>query len=93
MNRMTTGSTTEADSLYNDLENKSVKELLLCIHEEDKKVVPAVFQAIPQIEKLVEQVYLRMKKRWKAILYRIWHQRTAWDIGCFGNTTHFRGWS
>lgn len=59
---MTTESITEADSLYNDLENKSVKELLLSIHEEDKKVVPAIFQAIPRIEMLVEQVYLRMKK-------------------------------
>ena len=59
---MTITSTTEADSLYNDLEKKSVKELLLSIHEEDKKVLPAVNEAIPQIEKLVEQIYLRMKK-------------------------------
>ncbi|MDP2338619.1 MAG: N-acetylmuramic acid 6-phosphate etherase [Bacteroidota bacterium] len=59
---MTTTSITEADSLYNDLEKKSVKELLGSIHEEDKKIFPAVYQAIPQIEKLVEQVYLRMKK-------------------------------
>ena len=54
---MTTESTTEADSLYNDLEKKSVKELLLSIHEEDKKILPAVYQTIPQIEKLVEQTY------------------------------------
>lgn len=59
---MTTISTTEADSLYNDLEKKSTKELLLSIHEEDKKILPAVHDAIPQIEKLVEQVYQRMKK-------------------------------
>jgi N-acetylmuramic acid 6-phosphate etherase len=59
---MTTDTTTETDSLYDDLETKSVKELLLSIHEEDKKVLPAVSGAIPQIEKLVEQVYLRMKK-------------------------------
>jgi N-acetylmuramic acid 6-phosphate etherase len=59
---MTTESITEADSLYNDLEKKSVKELLISIHEEDKKILPAVHEAIPQIEKLVEQVYLRMKK-------------------------------
>jgi len=59
---MATISTTEADSLYNDLEKKSVKELLLSIHEEDKKVLPAVNEAIPQIEKLVEEVYQRMKK-------------------------------
>lgn len=59
---MTTNSTTEADSLHNDLEHKSVRELLIGIHEEDQKVLPAVHAAIPQIEKLVEQIYLRMKK-------------------------------
>ena len=59
---MTTESTTESDSLYNDLEKKSVKELLLSIHEEDKKVLPAVHAVLPQIEKLVEQIYTRMKK-------------------------------
>ncbi len=59
---MTTESTTEADSLYNDLENKSVNELLLSIHEEDKKILPAVHKTIPQIEKLVEQIFVRMKK-------------------------------
>jgi N-acetylmuramic acid 6-phosphate etherase len=59
---MTTESITEKDSLYHDLEKMSVKELLLSIHEEDKKVLPAVCSVIPQIEKLVEQVFLRMKK-------------------------------
>jgi N-acetylmuramic acid 6-phosphate etherase len=59
---MTTISTTEADSLHNDLEKKTTRELLDGIHEEDKKVLPAVHEAIPQIEKLVEEVYQRMKK-------------------------------
>ena len=59
---MTSESITEKDSLYNDLEKKSVKELLLSIHEEDKKVLPAVNETIPQIEKLVEQVLTRMQK-------------------------------
>jgi len=59
---MTITSTTEADSLHNDLEKKSVKELLLSIHEEDKKVLPAVHEALPQIEKLVEEIYQRMGK-------------------------------
>lgn len=59
---MTSSSITEADSLYNDLEKKSVKELLTDIHREDQKVLPAVEAVIPQIEKLVEQVYQRMKK-------------------------------
>ncbi len=59
---MAISSTTEADSLHSDLEKKTTKELLLGIHEEDKKVLPAVYEAIPQIEKLVDEVYTRMKK-------------------------------
>lgn len=59
---MASESITEKDSLYSDLEKKSVKELLLSIHEEDKKVLPAVHEAIPQIEKLVEEIYSRMKQ-------------------------------
>lgn len=59
---MTSESTTESDSLYDDLEKKSVREILLCIHEEDTKVVPAVYKVLPQIEELVEQVYIRMRK-------------------------------
>jgi N-acetylmuramic acid 6-phosphate etherase len=59
---MNTDTTTEADSPYQDLEKKSVKELLIGIHQEDQKVIAAVEMAIPQIEKLVEQAFLRMKK-------------------------------
>ncbi len=59
---MNTDTTTEADSLHNDLEKKSVGEILMGIHNEDRKVLPSVEKAIPQIEKLVEQICLRMKK-------------------------------
>lgn len=59
---MTIESTTESDSLYNNLEQKSIRELLTDIHREDQKILPVVEAAIPQIEKLVEQVYQRMKK-------------------------------
>jgi N-acetylmuramic acid 6-phosphate etherase len=59
---MTNESITEKDSLYHDLEKMSVKELLQNIHEEDKKVLPAISVVMPQIEKLVEQAFLRMKK-------------------------------
>ncbi len=58
---MTTISVTEADSLYDDLEKKSTRELLESIHAEDHKVLPAVAKAIPQIEKLVNEVLFRMK--------------------------------
>jgi N-acetylmuramic acid 6-phosphate etherase len=59
---MNTDNITESDSLHNDLEQKTVEELLNLIHEEDQKVLPAVQKAIPQIEKLVEQIVQRMKK-------------------------------
>lgn len=58
---MTFRKITEEQSLYNDLENKSVREILEDINNEDRKVAIAVHKAIPQIEKLVEQIVPRMK--------------------------------
>ena len=52
----------EQSSLYNDLEKKSIREILEEINAEDQKVALAVQQAIPQIEKLVKQIVPRMKK-------------------------------
>ena len=52
---------TEQSSLHNDLDQKSVGQLLIEMNEEDKKVAFAVEKAIPQIEKLVEQIVVRMK--------------------------------
>lgn len=56
------GSITETDSGYNDLEKMSVRQLLENIHEEDKKILPAVHKTIPQIETLLVQVVERMRK-------------------------------
>lgn len=53
---------TEQPSLYNDLEKKSVEELLRDINTEDQKVALAVEQAIPQITKLVEEIVPRMQR-------------------------------
>ena len=52
----------EQSSLYNDLEKKSVHEILTDINTEDKKVALAVEKAIPQIEKLVNEIVPRMKQ-------------------------------
>lgn len=52
----------EQSSLYNDLEKKSVGEILHDINNEDKKVALAVEKAIPQIEKLVTEIVSRMKR-------------------------------
>jgi len=54
--------TTEQDSNYNDLEKMSISELLLNINKEDKTVPLAVEKALPQIEKLTEQIVLKLKE-------------------------------
>lgn len=53
---------TEQSSLYNDLEQKSVTDILTEMNAEDKKVVVAVQKCIPQIAKLVDEIVLRMRK-------------------------------
>lgn len=53
---------TEQSSLYNDLERKSVREILEDINREDQKVALAVQKTIPQIEILVNQIVPRMKQ-------------------------------
>lgn len=53
--------TTEATSLYNNLENMSVGELLANINKEDKTVPHAIEKAIPSIEKLVNEIVTKMR--------------------------------
>ncbi|WP_311440920.1 N-acetylmuramic acid 6-phosphate etherase [Hoylesella buccalis] len=53
---------TEEASLYNNLEHKSVEELLQDINTEDQKVALAVQKTIPQIAKLVKLIVPRMKR-------------------------------
>ena len=53
---------TEKSSLYHNLEEKSIGELLHDMNNEDRKVPIAVGEAIPAIEKLVEMIVPRMKK-------------------------------
>ncbi|MBR5685950.1 MAG: N-acetylmuramic acid 6-phosphate etherase [Muribaculaceae bacterium] len=52
----------EQPSLYDDLEKKSVHEILTEINQEDHKVADAVQKAIPEIERLVTGIVERMKK-------------------------------
>ncbi len=59
---MTFVKISEQDSLYNDLDKKSVGEILHDINTEDHKVADAVGRAIPQIEKLVSEIVVRMKR-------------------------------
>ena len=52
----------EQESLYDNLEQKSVHDILTEINREDHKVADAVQQAIPQIERLVNGIVERMRK-------------------------------
>ena len=54
--------TTESDSYYDSLEKMSIKDLLTNINKEDKTVAQRVAEQIPQIEKLVDTIVLKMKK-------------------------------
>ncbi len=54
--------TTEQESLYDGLEHKSTRELLTDINREDQKVALAVQDCIPQMEKVVEAAWERMKE-------------------------------
>lgn len=53
---------TESTSLHNQLEHKTISQLLIEMNEEDQQVPLAVAKAIPQIEMLVEMLVDRMKR-------------------------------
>ncbi|NQX78136.1 N-acetylmuramic acid 6-phosphate etherase [Gilvibacter sp.] len=53
--------TTESDSLYNDLELKSTRELLEGINTEDQKVPQIISGILPDIEAVVEQTVVRLR--------------------------------
>lgn len=53
---------TEQASLYDNLEKKSVLEILTEMNQEDQKVADAVKKTIPEIEKLVTGIVERMKR-------------------------------
>lgn len=52
---------TEQPSLYDDLEKKSVAELLRDINEEDKKVPLAIERALPELERLVSAIERQLR--------------------------------
>jgi len=58
---MNTKHNTESPSNYNDLETKSVMELITNINQEDFTVAQTVKQSLPAIEKLVEAALVKMK--------------------------------
>ena len=52
---------TESDSLYNNLELLSIKDIIKFINIEDQKIHLAVKKALPEIEKLIWNVYEKLK--------------------------------
>jgi N-acetylmuramic acid 6-phosphate etherase len=54
-------STTESSSNHNNLENKSISELLFGMNQEDRSVPEAVALALPEIEKLIAEIVSKMK--------------------------------
>ncbi|QJE28696.1 N-acetylmuramic acid 6-phosphate etherase [Parabacteroides distasonis] len=53
---------TESESLYDNLDQMSVRELLEGVNNEDRKVAIAVGREIPKIEKLVTRIVERMRR-------------------------------
>ena len=80
----------EQPSLYNDLEKKSVREILEDINREDQKVALAVQKAIPQIEKLVTQIVPRMKQGGRIFYMGAGTSGRPWRTRRLRNTTDIR---
>lgn len=55
-------NTTESPSNYDDLEKKSVRDLLVNINKEDSTVPKAVMRAMPQIEAIVPEIVKQLQK-------------------------------
>ena len=55
-------STTESASNHNNLENKSISELLFGMNQEDRSVPEAVAASLPQIENLIAEIVSKMKQ-------------------------------
>lgn len=53
---------TESPSNYNDLENQSIRDLLVNINKEDSSVPKAVMRAMPQIEALIPEIIKQIQK-------------------------------
>ena len=55
-------STTESSSRHQQLEQKSISELLVGMNEEDRSVPEAVAASLPQIENLIAEIVSKMKQ-------------------------------
>ena len=53
---------TEENSIYDDLEKKSIKQIIGEIHREDFKVVNAIEKVIPVIEDVIQKIVSQLSK-------------------------------
>ncbi|GAA6767373.1 hypothetical protein AAFH68_33220 [Flavobacterium sp. CGRL1] len=80
---------TEQESLYKDLDQMSVKELLTNINTEDKKVPHIIEEQIPKIEKLVKAI-VKKNAAWRPIiLYWSRNFGTYWNFRCIRMSAYF----
>jgi N-acetylmuramic acid 6-phosphate etherase len=52
---------TESESLYDNIENMSIKEIIKNINNEDKKVAFCIEKAIPQVDRLISAAFKKLK--------------------------------
>ena len=52
---------TEQDSLYNDIEKKTINQIINEIHNEDFNALKAIEKLIPVIEKVVKKIVIQLK--------------------------------
>lgn len=81
---------TESESLYDNLDQMSVRELLEGINNEDRKVAIAVGREIPKIEKLVTRIVERMRRGGRLFYIGAGYE---WSLGCLGrlrDSSHVR---
>ena len=53
---------TESDSNYNDLEKKSIEEIIEIINNEDKSVAYSIEKVLPKIDQLIKQILKNLVK-------------------------------
>ena len=72
-------ASTENESRYTHLENKTIKEILKEINDEDWRVPLALEASSATILKLLQKVQETIKRKGRVFPYRGWQQRSARD--------------
>ena len=54
---------TEQDSIYDNIESKSILEIITDINQEDFKALQSVKKVIPEIEKIIKKIVAQLEKK------------------------------